>query len=478
MKIDYSGQLERTYIRALGIFMAVFALVLVFGLIYPLYHAETLRLRSELTQEAERTAVYADLFIKQSNEQVAAMVSRTQIRLELVKYASGLTSLEDLKTYTQAKYLDGLSVYDNLIAAVRYEASGCLVASKGDISLLPYASLQVGQRKLNVLAGNKTDTDEQRSFYLEIRHPILDKGIVVGQDALLFDAKAFNTTIGQITYRLVATAAVDTVSEPGSWNTVKLSNPSLVLSWCFPPEALLPDLSSLIRPFLRFSLLLLPVAGLLAYFTLYRASRAVLESHRNLAERRALMIQETNHRVKNNLSIISSLVHLYRMEGHDEGGKLQDIESRINLIGLIHDRLYREPDTELVELNSYIKELVEAIMVAHATPGTYTYSIEGPEIYLPDDVCCSIGFIVSELAINSLKYALSPGDGIHIKLSKNEIAWSLDFDNNGKPFPATVDPLTSTSFGMELIRGYARQLGARLSFYREPKTRYLFEFKA
>ncbi len=203
-----------------------------------------------------------------------------------------------------------------------------------------------------------TDSSMAAAYFLEIRHPILEKGSFPGQDALLFDAAAFNSTIGRISYRLVESSKANVIDAAEDWKYITLSNPSVELAYHYGRAATLPNPLSFISPFVRFALLLFVLIGLVAYFTLYRASRAVLDSLRDLAERRALMIRETNHRVKNNLAIISGLIHLYRMDGHDAGGKLQDIESRINLIGLIHNRLYREPDTELVELNSYLKERI------------------------------------------------------------------------------------------------------------------------
>lgn len=470
-------QLERTYLRAVIVFIAVFAAVLLTGLVYPFYRAEVVRLETELTQEARRKAVYADIFIAQSREQVAAMGSRTQIRQELIRYADGTIGLDALRDYTQSRYLEGLSVYRGIVAAVRYDRDGQIVASKGDAALLPFVPADARSPVMRLRKPEPGSGGRQTPYGLEIRNPIVDKERVLGQDAILFDAGIFNAAVGSIEYRLDGTgsSSVDGASD-GEWLFVDTSDPGIRLAYRYPDSALRPDLRDFMRPFLRFAFLLGAVAGIVAYGTLYRASRAILDSLRSLADKRALMVRETNHRVKNNLAIISGLIRLYRVEG-DEGDKLRDIQSRIDLISLIHDRLYRSPDAGKVELLSYLRDLVDAIMHAHSKAGTYRVVVEGCELSIGDDVCTGAGFIVSELVLNALKYALAPGDVLGIRLSGTEARWTLECWNSGTPFPDDVDPLTSPSFGMELIRGYAGQLHGTVKFIREPETRFVFEFR-
>ncbi len=469
--------LEKTYLRGLAVFIVAFLVVLLASLVYPFYQAERQRLIGELTREAERKAVYADLFIKNSHEKVAASGSRTLIRAKLVEYAAGKVSLAELAAFTEPKYLDGLAVYDDVITAVRYDAAGGIVAAKGEMSLLPFLPLTMDCTILELRQFNAREGSKDTRYALEIRHPILDHGRVIGQDALLFDAHEFNTDTGDIIYRLYASGDPVYQGESSNWHSVATSNAAVSLAYRYPDRVIRPQLSSFLLPILRFALLLVLILGLVAYFTLYRSSRRVLDSLRSLAERRALLIKETNHRVKNNLAIISSLIHLYREEDDGEN-KLAEIESKIGLIGLIHDRLYRAPDAETVAIKPYLQELVTSILAAHAAPGTYTNAVDGHDLYVRDDVCAGIGIIVSELILNALKYALGPGDGIWITLTEDASGWSLCFENSGKPYPEDVNPETSTGFGSELIRMYTDQLGGTLHFSKKPRTRYWFEFGA
>jgi len=443
--------------------------------VYPFYRTERQRLISELTREAERKAVYADLFIKNSDEKVAALGSRTQIRVKLIEYAAGKVSLDELAAFTLPKYLDGLAVYDDVIAAVRYDSSGGLIAAKNDVSLLPCKALAVDSRILELRQLSTGVGSQDMVYCLEIRHPILDQGRVIGQDAVLFDAREFNTETGSILYRLHGSGDPKYEGDDSHWHRVATSYPSISLAYRYPDRAVQPGLRAFLLPFLRFALILVLIIGTVAYFTLYRSSRRLLDSLRGLAERRALLVRETNHRVKNNLSIISSLVQLYRLEESGEN-KLAEIESKIGLIGMIHDRLYRAPDAETVALKPYLKEMVASILDAHAAAETYTYSVEGDDLNVGDDVCAGIGIIVSELILNAVKYALGPGDGVWITLAGDSTGWSLTVENSGKPYPEEANPETSAGLGSELIRAYTAQLGGTLQFSKTPRTRYHFKF--
>jgi two-component sensor histidine kinase len=454
--------LAQEYRRAFGLFLFFFSVILTAGLLYPLYRAEQHRLKADIERKAEKYAVFCDFFLAQKAEQVAALGSRTQIRLKLVEFAEGKIDLDELRAYTQPRYLDGLSVYADIVCASRFDAAGRVIAHKGDHADLPFRQVRSGGTVLEL------SPDGRR---LEVRQPIVEKGRLLGQDAAIFDIGQTAKEEDGVWYRLT--------QEPlgPQWQYAATTNPQIRVAFRCAPEAVSPKAEDFFLPFLPFALLLLVLVCAGAYLTIYRASRAILASLESLAERRALMVRETNHRVKNNLNIISSLIALHIL---DKGPSpiLEDIQSKIALIGLIHDQLYRKADSETVDLKPYLEQLAKAIFVAHAPEGTYTALISGDEILVGDDECSGVGIIVSELILNALKYALSPGDGVRIHLSAGPDGWSLDFLNGGSRFPDDVDPATSAGFGMELIRRYTEQLKGRFVFERTPSTRFLFTFPA
>ncbi len=465
------NRLAREYRRALFLFIVLFSAILVGGLLYPFHLADEARLQRNIDRRVEKNRSFYDLLLSRKDEQVAALGSRTQIRLLLVLFADGEASLDELRTFTQPRYGDGLSVYSDVLGAARFDAKGDLVARQG--MPLPYRELQAGDKLVEPREANGSDPAAPRA--LEIRHPIIESGRVIGQDAVLFDISAAVVEEDGIAYRLIDRREPLPDDSKGAWQIVDTSVPHIALAYRFSENFARPRLSdSLVRalPF-AFSLLALVVLG--AYFSIYRASRSIIASYAALSERRALLVRETNHRVKNNLNIVAGIVASHIMENGPTPA-LEDIESRIMLVGLIHDQLYRCEDAEEVSLKPYLTELGQAIFAAHSATETYRLDVSGADIATTGEACLGVGLIVSELIINALKYALAPGDGISVVLTSGADGWGLDFRNGGRVFPPEIDPLSSDGFGMELIRMYAKQLGGTLRFERLPATRFAFAF--
>jgi hypothetical protein len=69
-----------------------------------------------------------------------SLSSRTMIKNQLIKYDEGETTLENLKEYTQAKYIDGVKVLDNILGAIRITDSK-LIAKYGEINFKKIISI-------------------------------------------------------------------------------------------------------------------------------------------------------------------------------------------------------------------------------------------------------------------------------------------------------------------------------------------------
>ncbi|NIU00678.1 MAG: PAS domain S-box protein, partial [Aliifodinibius sp.] len=88
-----------------------------------------------------------------------------------------------------------------------------------------------------------------------------------------------------------------------------------------------------------------------------------------------ILLQEIHHRVKNSLAIVSGLIDL-QLDGTDNDEArhvLQDSQTRIRSMALIHEKLYQTKSLSDIELDIYIKELVEAI---HETFTEYQEAVD------------------------------------------------------------------------------------------------------
>ena len=210
------------------------------------------------------------------------------------------------------------------------------------------------------------------------------------------------------------------------------------------------------------------------------ARRRLLE--RTLAEKQVIL-QELHHRVKGNLQTISSLLALQLRGLGDSAAReaLTETRGRVAALAMLHEMLYRTSDAASVHMLDYIRSLVRQILRTQSTAGDrIETSIEGDDVVLDADKAIACGIIVHELVSNSLKHGI-PDDRagrITVTLQKvNADAACLRVSDNGLGIPDMLQE--GGSMGLELVKSFARQLGARLEVERtDPGTRVSITFPA
>lgn len=128
------------------------------------------------------------------------------------------------------------------------------------------------------------------------------------------------------------------------------------------------------------------------------------------------LLRELQHRVKNNLQMITALIRLEaRQLPDDHGDAFQRLAGRINSLSLLYSALYEEETAEGIDLGAYLSQVASAVMAAQA--------IEGIRLNLQvDSWPCSInvamptGLVVNELMTNALKHAFPDDRGGTIKV--------------------------------------------------------------
>lgn len=172
----------------------------------------------------------------------------------------------------------------------------------------------------------------------------------------------------------------------------------------------------------------------------------------NKNEELKLSHKELNHRIKNNLQQISSLIYLQAEELEDENNKesFYDLQGRIDTIGIIHQKLYSSNQKKLTTVNirDYVGDLVKFIVGNDAE-----YQLELEDINIEMDNAIHIGLILNELISNAQKYAFpntaNPQLGIKIKVENDFL--NIGVKDNGPGFPEDFNLKTSNSFGLKSI---------------------------
>jgi two-component sensor histidine kinase len=181
-------------------------------------------------------------------------------------------------------------------------------------------------------------------------------------------------------------------------------------------------------------------------------------------ERHEVLLKEVNHRVKNSLQVVSSMLSLQGKAAGDPvlSAHLAEASMRITTVGRAYDRLAYKADYETMELNGYLRDVSKDIMAAVA-PSELIFEAVG-EIQFSADRAILVALIINELASNASKYAYAGkagGGNIWVKVEpSSDRTILITVRDEGVGLPAGFDPAKSRGLGTRLIMALAGQLGA------------------
>lgn len=186
---------------------------------------------------------------------------------------------------------------------------------------------------------------------------------------------------------------------------------------------------------------------------------------RSLTEK-GLLLKELQHRVKNNLEVVASLLSMGLADARDEEARkvLSEACSRVHTMGAIYETLVYSDSLERIELDRFLELFLDSLYESYVIDRElirFETRLETHEIDLRRAV--SLGLVLNELVTNALKYAYPAGARgvIAIELLKAGEEISLRVSDRGRGLPAGLDPAASRSMGFTLVRLLAEQLEGR-----------------
>ncbi len=210
-------------------------------------------------------------------------------------------------------------------------------------------------------------------------------------------------------------------------------------------------------------------------------SRALLRLHRSeaalrrsLAERE-LLLKEVNHRVKNSLQLVLSMLSLqgHRFKEPETRELFTKAISRVTAIAAIHERLYQDQDPLTVEMHTYLTGLCAELVRASGMEenAQANLQIEVEQMRLPTEHGVAVALVVNELVMNALKHA-HPVSGPAI-ISVGLVRYGsgqvrLTVSDNGAT--SAQSPSEVAGLGTQLIRMLARQLNGTVGIERADGT--------
>ncbi len=177
-----------------------------------------------------------------------------------------------------------------------------------------------------------------------------------------------------------------------------------------------------------------------------------------------VLLEEINHRVKNNLQLVMSILALKGLKQENEETKnlLEEISNKVYSIALIHEKLYQTSDFDVILVKDYMTELLNYYAGIQKANFPFQYQFNCDDIELNLETVLPLGIICSELVSNSLKYARIPEKPLilDISIKQQDEKYSFRYQDNGPGYPDNPVKKSSKGIGELLIQSMVRQLNA------------------
>jgi two-component sensor histidine kinase len=181
-----------------------------------------------------------------------------------------------------------------------------------------------------------------------------------------------------------------------------------------------------------------------------------------------ILLKEVHHRVKNNLQIMSSLI---KLQSHYVNNKqmlqiLNETESRIQSMAIVHNKLYSTQEYEKVNFAEYVKSLTDNFWNTYGIRLKNLHiDIKVENISINIDTAIPCGLIINELVMNSIKYAFpDKREGtitIMLEKEQNSRFYKLIVKDDGIGMKKGFNVEKADTLGIQLVNLLSKQMNGK-----------------
>jgi two-component sensor histidine kinase len=198
------------------------------------------------------------------------------------------------------------------------------------------------------------------------------------------------------------------------------------------------------------------------------AAQSELVRLRETISEHRVLLQETHHRVKNNLQWVNSVLFLQaaQLKQRELAAILEAAQGRVRSMALIHDALYRSESLASLSFREYLEQLCDNLWEAFE-PRSLDMELEldCPDLHLGVDRTATCGLLVNELVTNAFKHGY-PDNGhgkITVTFTPGEGTFALSVFDDGVSPPTGPMPDGEGTMGLQLIRLLTAKLRGKFS---------------
>ncbi len=190
----------------------------------------------------------------------------------------------------------------------------------------------------------------------------------------------------------------------------------------------------------------------------------------HLAKSSDLMFSELQHRVSNNLQVISSMLKFQRRSVGDPAARqaLDVASARLAVVARVQRALH-DPTRQSVGAGDLLRRILPDVVDASGAAERVSLSVSAEDAAMSADQSMPFALIATELVSNAIEHALLPQGHLtlQVKLTRQGSTARLEVSDDGPGFPPDFDLATTQSFGLMIARQFAEQLNGRLAVTHE-----------
>ena len=188
---------------------------------------------------------------------------------------------------------------------------------------------------------------------------------------------------------------------------------------------------------------------------------ASLQEKERLLQEKDLLMREVDHRVKNSLAIVRSILNVQSRSTADDAVRqaLRRAAQRVGTIAAIHERLYRDSVGEL-EMCGYLHDLCRDLESSVGEGRDVRIDVACAPTHVGADIATVMGLVVSELVTNAIRHAFGEAGGtIRVGLKEEDGRRCLTVHDDGRGLPEGFEASKGGGLGMRVVSAYVRQHG-------------------
>ena len=184
-----------------------------------------------------------------------------------------------------------------------------------------------------------------------------------------------------------------------------------------------------------------------------------------LAEQREILFRELQHRISNNLAIVSALLNLQRSQVRDEKARqaLAEASTRLALIAKIQRRLH-DPAGAPLRFGPFVEDLCRDVLKA-AGARNIVCLVSAADAVIPPDKLVPVALIVTELISNALEHGFAgrANGTIRIDLTPEGTDHVLTIADDGNGLPGEFSLEARSGTGLRIVQALAQQIEGRFA---------------